>query len=105
MEAIPRLMTSHQVNLCEAIITLCLDELRRIFRQQKSKRVCWYVVANKSKFLPNSLFFCTHHSLRLRAHRKFKSAPQGKVCHRLQLAVFDYYRRCRVIAHALATLP
>ena len=67
MEAIPRLMTSHQVNLCEAIITLCLDELRRIFRQQKSKRVCWYVVANKSKFLPNSLFFCTHHSLRLRA--------------------------------------
>ena len=64
-----------------------------------------YVVTNKSKFLTNSFFFCTHHSLRLRAHRKFKSAPQGKVCHRLQLAVFDYYRRCRVIAHALATLP
>ena len=39
MEAIPRLMTSHQVNLCEAIITLCLDELRRIFRQQKKQAV------------------------------------------------------------------
>ena len=39
MEAIPRLMTSHQVNLCEAIITLCLDELRRIFRQQKKASV------------------------------------------------------------------
>ena len=59
MEAIPRLMTSHQVNLCEAIITLCLDELRRIFRQQKSKRVCWYVGANKSKFLTNSFFLHT----------------------------------------------
>ena len=68
MEAIPRLMTSHQVNLCEAIITLCLDELRRIFRQQKKQAcICWYVGANKSKFLPNSFFFCTHHSLRLRA--------------------------------------
>ena len=59
MEAILRLMTSHQANLCEAIITLCLDELRRIFRQQKSKRVCWYVGANKSKFLPNSFFLHT----------------------------------------------
>ena len=51
MEAIPRLMTSHQVNLCEAIITLCLDELRRIFRQQKSKP-CWYVlcIRNHSRF-------------------------------------------------------
>ena len=78
MEAIPRLMTSHQANLCEAIITLCLDGLRRIFRQQKSKRVCWYVGANKSKLLTNSFYFLHTSLFEIESSQEIQKRSSGE---------------------------
>ena len=76
-------MTSHQAHLCEAIITLCLDELKRIPKSA--------LLFEQIPFFSIFIFF---------AHNIVKAYlgnfHKGEVCH----TVFDYYERCTVTIHS-----